>query len=566
MKINGKSVRGFYLYSPDIKFEQGDFVIEENKIYICNSDIMGESPYNSEHYTLYLGEDVASGEEFINYAMGTGEVLGNKFVSAKSLSYILNSYMSGFNSQGIITNEVVGGEDNQYRIVLDSYFGSDLDTDAVYLEPLDKILVSGPNNGIFKVARSAVSRITGTTASSTDSVILRQYTYEQQGDNQPNIRVQELVDHETGLIRYRYSDSLSNYEPQVDWKCSTLQSTYLSMVNEILAYYSDRLIDLEKTKSYLMSSFRFRDATITLTSNPNENNKYEVVVGPDSGLPYSRGEEFFITIVTRYTETSERNFNINGGSNIVWRLDSTVFNLNDLFRENSTEKYDIRVAGGHILSITKNGDGSEGTLLYFSTDDPDCEVANIYYRASYKSESIKGLPIISNINGSHETQIDLTGIPSDVENIQVSIALAAFKYHWNGNGSSDSEDFQRQSDTVIKVIVPINNGYNNRITQSVYNVGTNGVPEYSTVFGRISFDVKRLGDAALRIVPVVGNNNFAPTPAQKLESGCCIPLFDVTGEVVGSVSALLNGQHWPYSSDEDNYGVITVKEAYAYYV
>ena len=55
MIINKTNVRGIFLYSPDVTFEKGDFVVLDDLIYVCNSESTGISPSSSTpNFSLYL--------------------------------------------------------------------------------------------------------------------------------------------------------------------------------------------------------------------------------------------------------------------------------------------------------------------------------------------------------------------------------------------------------------------------------------------------------------------------------------------------------------------------------
>jgi hypothetical protein len=67
MIINGKSVRGIYIYNPTAEYEKGDFVVDGDCIFICTANsptdtskytVKGQKPiengkFNSENYKAY---------------------------------------------------------------------------------------------------------------------------------------------------------------------------------------------------------------------------------------------------------------------------------------------------------------------------------------------------------------------------------------------------------------------------------------------------------------------------------------------------------------------------------
>ena len=159
MIINGTSVRGIYLYDPEIQYERGDFVVEGEKIYICKAapSDSGFIPSENPNYEEGLSDD--------------------KLVSAVSLSRILSSYMSGFDEKGIINNSVT----DDGKIWIGSYFqnnkAEELATNPEYTSPLEQIMCTPSlNNAIFNVSRNVVGAEINYLTSG-NPVILRQYTY-----------------------------------------------------------------------------------------------------------------------------------------------------------------------------------------------------------------------------------------------------------------------------------------------------------------------------------------------------------------------------------------------------
>lgn len=263
MKINDKSLRGIFLYDPLVEFERGDFVIEDSMIYNCIADSVGESPLVSPNFTPYMAGNIATAEEILE---------GNcseKFVSVESLVRILDNYYSGFSAAGLINNDI--SDDGE--VTLRDMLGNRLTTSlpAHYTNPLDKILYSDINNGIFKVERSVVDSLIG---SGTENVILRQYTYKE-GDKIH--KTQELIDEERGRVMFRHLTGIA--EKPSPWKFSIVNTDVLQMISEVINYYDSKVEEFNAEKTRLTSCFRFQEiddqylfkGTETLTFTVKEN-------------------------------------------------------------------------------------------------------------------------------------------------------------------------------------------------------------------------------------------------------------------------------------------------------
>ena len=73
MKINDISIRGFFVYSETAQYEQGDFVVYGNTIYVCSPKsgstyVSGELPYKSNNFYTYLGDQSATREDFLSFS------------------------------------------------------------------------------------------------------------------------------------------------------------------------------------------------------------------------------------------------------------------------------------------------------------------------------------------------------------------------------------------------------------------------------------------------------------------------------------------------------------------
>lgn len=208
MKINDKkSVRGFFLYSDFSRYEDGDFVVYGNTIYVCSpktgsTEVIGEKPYESENFYVYLGDQISSVDEFKNFVDNNGG--DDKYISLSTLVSILNTYLTGINNSGIIGHEysLENGE-VIYKVnnKISEIYGSEESNNILSTLLLDKNI----NHGIFKVSKN-LPEIVNLVGDRGDYCILRQYSYYLDSENKENLmRVQELIDIEVS------SDSKVSY-------------------------------------------------------------------------------------------------------------------------------------------------------------------------------------------------------------------------------------------------------------------------------------------------------------------------------------------------------------------
>lgn len=207
MKIKDKIIKGMFQYSPEITFTPGDFIIGyDNLIYRVLSEVTGIEPSSShsEYFSLYSTVEMASFEDFLN-SVTSGEISNlNKVITLGTLKEILNYQTTGISYDGKITNTVLNDS-----ITFTDFFGNL--TKSVYTNsPLDIILeTSELNSAYFKVDPEVIKNVLGTESAPNIDGILRQYTYVDNTNTeiQNIIRIQELIEPESGILLYRYSVS-----------------------------------------------------------------------------------------------------------------------------------------------------------------------------------------------------------------------------------------------------------------------------------------------------------------------------------------------------------------------
>ena len=145
MIINDTNVRGIWSYSPSLVFEEGDFVVLGDQIYICKkSGVQGVNPSsNRDYFTEYPGNMVKSVEEYYSIIKDS-EASDDLYISSRVLNEILQDSYFGLGDNGII--ESVIESDGTLRGQIESLGSSEKVLDSLILAP-------GFNNGVVLVSR-----------------------------------------------------------------------------------------------------------------------------------------------------------------------------------------------------------------------------------------------------------------------------------------------------------------------------------------------------------------------------------------------------------------------------
>lgn len=257
MIINNTHVQGIFLYDPSIEYELGDFVVYGDCIYIViTGTVFGETPGTGGSYKIYPGEMIESAEDYYKYLEGDSV---DKFVSAHALFNILQSAYFGVGDTGEIKSYVSTMPTGEINY---SVAGVE-ETLKVSDDVLSKILTSAElNNGCLMINPSVpgIPEVFQRTPAGT--VILRQYTYTELGDNGKKRRVQELIDPLEGEVYYRYSTGPGWLDNVSKWRVNRISDKNLSeKIQAIKDFYTSRLNIFRNNLSSLRGSFRFRSAT-----------------------------------------------------------------------------------------------------------------------------------------------------------------------------------------------------------------------------------------------------------------------------------------------------------------
>lgn len=240
MKINNTNVRGIYAYNSSVQFESGDYIIDEGKIYIAQTSVLGVKPslgVVNGLYKVYLSDDIASLDEIQNGTAGT------KLVSVQTLVSLLESRVSGISSRGIITNEILG-DTKAAELYLTNFFGNMVEK-GMYADILDQLIISKTVGcAVYKVSAEATTIGAGTK---DDYVILHQYAYLSSGGVVD--KVQEII--ASDLIAVRSGSTSGNIS---EWKILKSDEP-LKLVNGIVSVYESKINELNNIRYSLADNY-----------------------------------------------------------------------------------------------------------------------------------------------------------------------------------------------------------------------------------------------------------------------------------------------------------------------
>lgn len=262
MIINGKSIRGIFNYDPELTFEEGDFVVDGDYMYLALQESTGNKPSeNTEFFETYVGGKVLDPSQY-----KVGNINKDSLLSAAGLDSILSSYFSGPNENGLIRNRIT----SDLRIISSGLFESE-NVDST-TSPLDTIMCKPDlNNAVFHVdPNSDVELVLPPDKSETEvNYILKQYTYRDNegsvtGEPGSFVRIQELVklSKQFSVTAYRFITSRTGDSYEISentiWNQTCLQFRVLSELDRIKAYYTSEINKTRKLRKLLANNFRFK--------------------------------------------------------------------------------------------------------------------------------------------------------------------------------------------------------------------------------------------------------------------------------------------------------------------
>lgn len=285
MIINNKNIRGIFLYDPEVTFEKDDFVIYNGEQYVCLGQSTGEVPEGSSVFRPYISSNQATMEDIVEFVKNPNDLsIGEKTVSAALLGEVLSTFLSGVDYSGLINNSI----NVNNSILINNYFNNTVKEYDSSINPLDAILTNpNLNNAIFKVSREVALGLVPVSETTQGSLIqtgllLRQYTYSTNGNF---VRVQELIDYESGNIMFRYSESPDKTKfgsSSSTWRDSYVKSDYVWQMNKIKNYYYRKIQQLNLKISSLSDKYRYTRVDVSELNSFNTINIVNSIVDSNS--------------------------------------------------------------------------------------------------------------------------------------------------------------------------------------------------------------------------------------------------------------------------------------------
>lgn len=396
MKINNTSVRGIFLYSPDLVLEKGDFVIYNDTIYVVNpATENGEvtqvsDPSTSSLFKQYLSEKVASLEYSKGFLENSSSNTSDMCVSSSALYGIMNRYMSGFDEKGIITSSISSSGCSEDLEGIVSSTGSELfnqlitapDLNNTYIR-IDRELVRNSNSAGMSSALYLRPE-TESASSSLTFIILRQYSYYDEGNNLKLTRVQEIIDPMYNYTFFRYGVLDSNYNliESSDFKLTVAESVggFSEYVQGAITYYKSIATGYQKKLNSLSGSFRYRNVVLPTVSNGGMTFTYGTgSTNSSTGvITYGAGEvpinfstnETLVTFVV--SETLQSGF---------YKNYTLTINLHDAFlNDNVVKRYYF--TDNYFIEITDSTEDSVSKVLVEVSNPEKLNIINAYFKLS----------------------------------------------------------------------------------------------------------------------------------------------------------------------------------------
>lgn len=387
MIVNNKSIQGIFMYSDTSEYERGDFVVSGDSIYVCtpkeSDTVINKDPKtDTENYTIYLGGDKATWEDFEEQYSNPNELVSSdKLITSTVLAQILKKLAFGLDSNGIISEQLLINI-NTSSISVSPRLGSLLNSSGYNnkISVLDHLLLTDNvpefNNMTVRVSRDLFKGLLPDIENLTEgeenenndnyedvdvrSVILKQYTYyesishteSESVEYEFKIRIQEIIDHINGVCLYRFSRlgrndiNTSEVDNKVGvpsfWKISCPNSQYLSKLNSLLKYITEK-----KSTSNSYSKFAFKDITSYLT---------ELIISEPKKTKYSLNaktpiKELSLSTVTISTIIDNKT-TYNYSSTIDLTKNGTYAFLNDVVLEQKDNILTLSWNNDKISSVT----------------------------------------------------------------------------------------------------------------------------------------------------------------------------------------------------------------------
>lgn len=364
MLLNGKSVRGIFVYDDSVKYEIGDLVVIDGRIYQCILESEGENPKTSDKFEIYLGNMISSLDQYYSEDSSYDSL----YISSTNLSKILQNEFFGLSDIGVIKEGIRYNSDTNSLEFTDGLSKCSIGSGK---KVLDELLNSKINNGLIQVSRSLpeikdLLLLDTEVDNKYDVVFLRQYTYEYQ---KKIYRVQELIDFVTARSFFRHStcdegsyENLYKFSVSVDdWKgtMTTAEADVQKKLNDIENYYTRRIDLLNQKLVNLANSYKI--STVEFTKE-GDSSKYVI------DLSKYKDKDIKLGIITLYIKEV--------GSNNIHRLYETLIDIDSVSEGNKRSYY---ISESIKVDVFKS---SSDAVLVINNDL--AEIIEINCKSAYK--------------------------------------------------------------------------------------------------------------------------------------------------------------------------------------
>lgn len=335
MKISETSRESqLYIYSDEIEFRKNDLVLWKDSLYTVIADkVYGNPEEKPSSYKLYLGDKLTSVEEYINFSeKQQGE---DKYISTNNLQAILNHFLVGVDSKGII-GIIDENDDSDNKTVLDNPSIS-VDYKKIIWEIWRNEKI---NHAIYAVSRNLPELAPYIKDSGENPCLLKQYTYY---NGETRIRIQELIDPDAGLIFYRADN---NYTYTNSFKCAIVDSMKVkTRLDNLLALYSARLNYLSELEENLRNNFRNRRLAI-------ESSVTSITLGKTKGSENYIGDTDHLTLLITKIDNERTVQTWSITINLMEKIDE-LFPIYSVFNDGCLINLE-EVSGGLQVSLQPN--------------------------------------------------------------------------------------------------------------------------------------------------------------------------------------------------------------------
>lgn len=369
MKINNKSIKGIFVYSPNKEFEKGDLVIYDQMIYSVVGEVSNDvaTPDLSSNYIPYYQKEVSTDyDDLLNYTASNS----NRLVTLNLLRTALNHRLLSYSDRGTI------------RSTKDPNLPNSVGSQSI------SNLIKDLNNCCLLIDRGFSGLPSSIDTETKEDLLLRVY-------NTEGRKLVELVDFTDGVIylkTFNLVDEDSTGESKLEegnWLVSYTNSQSIGLVNKILATYDGKIKILNDLNEELRNSFRFKSIKINRNKSKVVLKNYKSSDKPDDIALDIDSIESLGEITVRITVKSSDQDSLLKS----YELGFDVFDSNRGLSSNYTQNYwiDEGLAVAVIVNSSETSSGSKWSVEVRKSGsdgsyDPNFIIESVYFREYYKYE------------------------------------------------------------------------------------------------------------------------------------------------------------------------------------